>query len=45
MLESEVDIWAGVVTLRAPAVSAVVLVFVMSIWAMASGSGCGANLG
>jgi uncharacterized membrane protein HdeD (DUF308 family) len=37
MLEGVVGIWAGVVTLRAPAVSAVVLVFFMSIWAMATG--------
>lgn len=37
MLEGVVGIWAGVVTLRAPAVTAVVLVFFMSIWAMATG--------
>lgn len=34
MLEGVVGIWAGVVTLRAPEVTAVVLVFFMSIWAM-----------
>jgi uncharacterized membrane protein HdeD (DUF308 family) len=37
MLEGVVGIWAGVVTLRAPAVTAVVLVFFMSIWAMSTG--------
>jgi uncharacterized membrane protein HdeD (DUF308 family) len=37
MLEGVVGLWAGVVTLRAPAVTAVVLVFFISIWAMATG--------
>jgi uncharacterized membrane protein HdeD (DUF308 family) len=37
MLEGVVGIWAGVVILRAPAVTAVVLVFLMSIWAMSTG--------
>ena len=37
ILEGVVGIWAGVVTLRAPAVTAVVLVFFMSIWAMSTG--------
>ena len=36
-LEGIVGIWAGVVTLRAPALTAVVLVFFISIWAMATG--------
>jgi uncharacterized membrane protein HdeD (DUF308 family) len=36
-LEGIIGLWAGVVTLRAPAVSAVVLVFLISIWAMATG--------
>jgi uncharacterized membrane protein HdeD (DUF308 family) len=36
-LEGIVGIWAGVVTLRAPALSAVVLVSFISIWAMATG--------
>jgi uncharacterized membrane protein HdeD (DUF308 family) len=30
-------VWAGVVTLRSPATSAAVLVFFISIWAMATG--------
>jgi hypothetical protein len=34
MLEGVVGLWAGVVTLRAPAVTAVVLVFFISIWVM-----------
>ena len=37
VLEGIVGIWAGVVTLRAPAVTAAVLVFFMSIWAMSTG--------
>jgi uncharacterized membrane protein HdeD (DUF308 family) len=37
VLEGVVGIWAGVVTLRAPAVTATVLVFFISIWAMATG--------
>jgi len=37
VLEGVVGIWAGVVTLRAPAITAVVLVFFISIWAMATG--------
>jgi uncharacterized membrane protein HdeD (DUF308 family) len=37
VLEAVVGIWAGVVTLRAPAITAVVLVFFMSIWAMSTG--------
>jgi uncharacterized membrane protein HdeD (DUF308 family) len=36
-LEGIVGIWAGIVTLRAPAVTAIVLVFLMSMWAMATG--------
>jgi uncharacterized membrane protein HdeD (DUF308 family) len=36
-LEGIVGVWAGVVTLRSPALSAVVLVFFISIWAMATG--------
>ena len=37
VLEGVVGIWAGVVSLRAPAVTAVVLAFFISIWAMATG--------
>lgn len=37
VLEGIVGIWAGIVTLRAPAVTAVVLVLFVSIWAMATG--------
>ena len=36
-LEGVIGIWAGLVTLRAPVVTAVVLVFLMSMWAMATG--------
>jgi uncharacterized membrane protein HdeD (DUF308 family) len=36
-LESVIGIWAGVVTLRAPEITAVMLVFFISIWAMATG--------
>jgi uncharacterized membrane protein HdeD (DUF308 family) len=36
-LEGIVGIWIGVVTLRDPALTAVVLVFLISIWAMATG--------
>jgi uncharacterized membrane protein HdeD (DUF308 family) len=36
-LEGVVGVWAGVVTLRAPAVTAAVLVFFISIWAMTTG--------
>jgi len=36
-LEGIIGIWAGVVTLRAPAITAMVLVFLISIWAMATG--------
>jgi uncharacterized membrane protein HdeD (DUF308 family) len=36
-LEGIVGLWAGVVTLRAPAITAMVLVFFISIWAMATG--------
>jgi len=36
-LEGIVGVWAGVVTLRSPALSAAVLVFFISIWAMATG--------
>ena len=36
-LEGVIGIWAGVVTLRAPALTAMVLVFFISIWAMATG--------
>jgi uncharacterized membrane protein HdeD (DUF308 family) len=36
-LEGVVGIWAGVVMLRAPAVTATFLVFFISIWAMATG--------
>jgi uncharacterized membrane protein HdeD (DUF308 family) len=37
VLEGVVGLWAGVVTLRSPAITAVVLVFLISIWAMATG--------
>jgi uncharacterized membrane protein HdeD (DUF308 family) len=37
VFEGVVGIWAGVVTLRAPAIGAAVLVFFISIWAMATG--------
>ena len=37
VLEGVVGIWAGFVTLRAPAVTATVLVFFISIWAMVTG--------
>jgi uncharacterized membrane protein HdeD (DUF308 family) len=37
-LEGVVGIWAGVVMLRAPAVTALFLVFFISIWAMVTGS-------
>ena len=37
LLEGVLGLWAGIVTLRAPAVTAVVLVFFISIWAMATG--------
>jgi uncharacterized membrane protein HdeD (DUF308 family) len=37
VLEGVVGIWAGIVTLRAPEVTAVVLVFFISIWAMVTG--------
>ena len=36
-LEGVVGIWAGIVTLRVPAITATVLVFFISIWAMATG--------
>ena len=36
-LEGVVSIWAGVVMLRAPAATAIFLVFFISIWAMATG--------
>ncbi len=36
-LEGIVGVWAGVVTLRSPALTAVALVFFISIWAMATG--------
>jgi len=36
-LEGVIGIWAGVVTLRAPQITAVMLVFFISIWAMATG--------
>jgi uncharacterized membrane protein HdeD (DUF308 family) len=36
-LEGVVGLWAGIVTLRAPAVTAMVLVFFISIWAMVTG--------
>ena len=36
-LEGVIGIWAGVVTLRAPEITAVMLVFFISIWAMATG--------
>ena len=36
-LEGIVGLWAGIVTLRAPAITAMVLVFFISIWAMATG--------
>jgi uncharacterized membrane protein HdeD (DUF308 family) len=37
LLEGVVGIWAGVVTLRSPAITAAVLVFFISIWAMSTG--------
>ena len=37
VLEGIVGIWLGVVTLRAPAVTALMLVFFISIWAMTTG--------
>ncbi len=37
VLEGVVGIWAGLVTLRAPAVTATVLLFLISIWAMVTG--------
>jgi uncharacterized membrane protein HdeD (DUF308 family) len=37
VLEGIVGIWAGIVTLRSPAITAVALVFFISIWAMATG--------
>ena len=37
VLEGVIGIWAGVITLRAPGVTAAVLVFFISIWAMATG--------
>jgi uncharacterized membrane protein HdeD (DUF308 family) len=36
-LEGVIGIWAGVVTLRAPQITAAMLVFFISIWAMATG--------
>ncbi len=36
-LEGIIGIWAGVITLRAPAITALALVFFVSIWAMATG--------
>ena len=36
-LEGIIGLWAGIVTLRAPSITAVVLVFLISIWAMATG--------
>jgi uncharacterized membrane protein HdeD (DUF308 family) len=36
-LEGMIGLWAGVVTLRAPEITAVTLVFFISIWAMATG--------
>lgn len=36
-LEGIVGIWAGIVILRAPALTALVLVFFISLWAMATG--------
>ncbi|HEY7336721.1 MAG TPA: HdeD family acid-resistance protein [Bryobacteraceae bacterium] len=36
-LEGIVGVWAGVVTLRVPQVTAIALVFFISIWAMATG--------
>jgi len=37
VLEGIVGLWAGIVTLRSPAITAVALVFFISIWAMATG--------
>ena len=37
VLEGIVGIWLGIVTLRAPALTAMMLVFFISIWAMAMG--------
>jgi uncharacterized membrane protein HdeD (DUF308 family) len=36
-LEGIVGIWAGIVILRAPALTSIMLVFFISIWAMATG--------
>lgn len=36
-LEGVIGIWAGVITLRAPGLTATLLVFFISIWAMATG--------
>ena len=36
-LEGVIGIWAGLVMLRAPAMTAILLVFFISIWAMATG--------
>jgi uncharacterized membrane protein HdeD (DUF308 family) len=37
VLEGIVGLWAGLVMLRSPSLTAVVLIFLMSIWAMATG--------
>jgi uncharacterized membrane protein HdeD (DUF308 family) len=37
VLEGVIGLWAGVVTLRAPAITAATLVFFISIWAMVTG--------
>jgi uncharacterized membrane protein HdeD (DUF308 family) len=37
VLEGVVGIWAGIVTLNSPAITAIVLVFVIAGWAMATG--------
>jgi hypothetical protein len=39
LLESVIAIWAGMVTLRTPAITAVMLVLLIAVWAMATGSG------
>jgi uncharacterized membrane protein HdeD (DUF308 family) len=36
-IEGVIGLWAGIVTLRAPQITAFVLVFFVSIWAMATG--------
>jgi uncharacterized membrane protein HdeD (DUF308 family) len=37
LMEAVVGIWAGLVTLRTPALTAIVLIFFIAIWALATG--------